>query len=122
MIRESEDLLELEGIKLRGQEYAVKILRIKKGNPRIDSFRSGDFFCDKVIMNHANIIRALHFINKNFHRPLSLEEVSRESGMSRYHFARTFKAVPETEKLVLNGDLPPTAAVTRLISIFEGKE
>jgi hypothetical protein len=21
------------------------ILRIKKGNPRIDSFRSGDFFC-----------------------------------------------------------------------------
>ncbi len=46
-----------------------------------------------VIMNHANIIRALHFINKNFHRPLSLEEVSRESGMSMYHFARTFKAV-----------------------------
>jgi len=45
MIRESEDLLELEGIKLRGQEYAVKILRIKKGNPRIDSIRSGDFFC-----------------------------------------------------------------------------
>jgi hypothetical protein len=31
MIRKSEDLLELEGIKLRGQEYAFKILRIKKG-------------------------------------------------------------------------------------------
>ena len=46
-----------------------------------------------VIMNHANIIRALHFINKNFHKPLSLEEVSRESGMSMYHFARTFKVV-----------------------------
>jgi len=31
------------------------------------------------------------------------------------------EAVPEIEDLVLNGDLPPTAAATRLISIFEGK-
>ena len=45
-------------------------------------------------MNHANIKRALHCIKKNIHRPLSLEEVSRESGMSMYHFVGTFyKAV-----------------------------
>ncbi len=31
------------------------------------------------------------------------------------------EAVPEMEKRVLNGSLPPTAAATRLISIFEGK-
>ena len=30
-------------------------------------------------------------------------------------------ALPEIEKRVLNGSLPPTAAATRLISIFEGK-
>ena len=31
------------------------------------------------------------------------------------------EAIPEIEKRVLNGALPPTAAATRLISIFEGK-
>jgi AraC-like DNA-binding protein len=67
-------------------------LEDKKGNPRIDSFRSGDFFYS-VVMNHANIKKALQFIDKNFHHPLSLEQVARESGMSKYHFARTFKAV-----------------------------
>ena len=32
------------------------------------------------------------------------------------------EALPETEKLVLNEILPPTAAATRLINIFEGRE
>jgi len=71
---------------------SLKVLRIKKGIPGSIHFGSGIFF-NKVIMNLANIKRALQFIDKNFHRPLSLEEVSRESGMSKYHFARTFKAV-----------------------------
>jgi AraC-like DNA-binding protein len=44
-------------------------------------------------MNYANIKKALQFIDKNIHKPLSLEKVARESGMSKYHFARTFKAV-----------------------------
>jgi len=57
---------------------SLKVLRIKKGNPRIDSIRSGDFFYN-IIMNHANIKRALHFIKKNLHRPLSLEVVSRKA-------------------------------------------
>jgi AraC-like DNA-binding protein len=71
---------------------SLKVLRIKKGIPGSIQFGPGIFFY-KIIMNHANIKRALHFINKNLHRPLSLEVVSRESGMSMYHFARTFKAV-----------------------------
>jgi AraC-like DNA-binding protein len=43
-------------------------------------------------MSDLNIERAKRFIDKNLEKPLSLEEVSRESGMSRYHFARMFKA------------------------------
>ncbi len=43
-------------------------------------------------MGDLNIERAKRFIEKNLEKPLSLEEVSRESGMSRYHFARMFKA------------------------------
>jgi AraC-like DNA-binding protein len=67
-------------------------LRIKKGIPGSIHFGPGIFFY-KVIMNHANIKRALQFIDKNLHKSLSLEQVARESGMSKYHFARTFKAV-----------------------------
>jgi|LGVE01.1.fsa_nt_gb AraC-like DNA-binding protein len=44
-------------------------------------------------MHRASIERAKLFIEKNIEKQLSLEEVSRESGMSKYHFSRTFKAV-----------------------------
>ena len=44
-------------------------------------------------MHQTNINRALQFIDKNFSRPLSLDEVSRESGISKYHFTRIFKGV-----------------------------
>ncbi len=37
------------------------------------------------------------FFWKKFSRSLSLDEVSRESGMSKYHFARSFKAVTGCE-------------------------
>ncbi|RLF32357.1 MAG: hypothetical protein DRN08_06725 [Thermoplasmata archaeon] len=43
-------------------------------------------------MSAANIERAKRFIEENMEKPLSLAEVSRESGMSRYHFSRIFKA------------------------------
>jgi len=42
---------------------------------------------------HENIEKALLFIEENLDRPITLSEVSKESGMSKYHFARTFKAV-----------------------------
>ncbi len=44
-------------------------------------------------MNHANIEKALRLIEQNLDKSLTLAEVSRESGMSKYHFSRTFKAV-----------------------------
>lgn len=44
-------------------------------------------------MQSRNIEKAERYIIKNLDKPLSLGEVSREIGMSKYHFARTFKAV-----------------------------
>ncbi len=38
-----------------------------------------------------SIINALEFINNNFRRELSLEEISKKAGMSKYHFLREFK-------------------------------
>ena len=38
-----------------------------------------------------NIERALRFIEENLDKPITLEKVSRASGMSKSHFARTFK-------------------------------
>jgi AraC-like DNA-binding protein len=41
---------------------------------------------------YVNINRALAYIEANLKEPISLTEVSKESGMSKYYFARTFKA------------------------------
>ncbi len=53
MIRESEDLPEMQNIKVSysADRGTAKISRIKKGHPRSDSFRSGDFFCIMKIKN-----------------------------------------------------------------------
>lgn len=51
---------------------------------------------DRVItkagMNSRNIVKAMHFIHENMDKPLTLKQVSKESGMSMYHFARIFKS------------------------------
>ena len=78
---------------------ANRILRIKKGNPQIDIISIWGFFLQNYkiktgdAMNYKNIKKALLFIDNNFNRPIPLDEISIESGMSKYHFARTFKAV-----------------------------
>ena len=41
----------------------------------------------------VSIERALRFIEENLEKPITLEEVARESGMSKSHFARTFKFI-----------------------------
>ncbi|MCD6262263.1 MAG: helix-turn-helix domain-containing protein [Deltaproteobacteria bacterium] len=38
------------------------------------------------------IRKAILYIEKNYMEPLTLDEVARESGMSKYHFSRFFKA------------------------------
>ena len=45
------------------------------------------------MVSNTNIERAMRFIEENLDKPLTLAEVSKESGMSKYHFARVFKAV-----------------------------
>lgn len=35
--------------------------------------------------------RTIHYIENNFNKKLSLGEISRNAGISRYHFCRTFK-------------------------------
>ncbi len=39
------------------------------------------------------VSRAIDFINKNFRRKLTLDEIAAASGISKYHFLRTFKKV-----------------------------
>jgi len=39
----------------------------------------------------ASLRRAVDFIDHNFREPLTLEQVAREAGMSKYHFCRMFK-------------------------------
>ncbi|MDY6863646.1 MAG: AraC family transcriptional regulator [Thermodesulfobacteriota bacterium] len=41
--------------------------------------------------NKSKIERALIFIEKNLERPITLGEVSREGGMSKFYFSRFFK-------------------------------
>jgi AraC-like DNA-binding protein len=45
------------------------------------------------MLNYAIIAKALRFIEENLDQDISLNQISEESGMSRYHFARTFKSV-----------------------------
>ena len=44
-------------------------------------------------VKQINIAKAINFIDTNCIMPLSLGEVARESGMSKFYFARTFKLV-----------------------------
>jgi len=55
------------------------------------------------LLNVAGVKKAIQFIEANLTKPLTLTEVARESGMSKYHFARTFKALTgKTFKEYLN--------------------
>ena len=45
------------------------------------------------INNRNNIERAIHFIDSNCIMPLSLDQVARKSGMSKFYFARSFKSL-----------------------------
>jgi len=44
-------------------------------------------------VKQINIEKAINFIDTNCIMPLSLGEVAKESGMSKFYFARTFKFV-----------------------------
>jgi two-component system response regulator YesN len=45
------------------------------------------------MLNIVGIRKAVLFIGANFREPLTLTQVANEGGMSKYHFARTFKAI-----------------------------
>jgi len=47
----------------------------------------------QIEIKNSSIGKALQFIRKNFIRQITLDEISRECGMSKYHFTRTFKSV-----------------------------
>jgi YesN/AraC family two-component response regulator len=47
-------------------------------------------------VKQINIAKAVNFIDTHSIMPLSLDEVARESGMSKFYFARTFKSVTGT--------------------------
>lgn len=45
------------------------------------------------MLNYPNIEKALHFIDEHLAQEITLTRISDVCGMSKYHFARTFKAV-----------------------------
>ena len=45
----------------------------------------------QIEIKNSNIAKALQFIKQNFLRQITLDEISRECGMSKYYFSRTFK-------------------------------
>ncbi len=47
-------------------------------------------------VKQINITKAINFIDTHCIMPLSLDEVARKSGMSKFYFARTFKSVTGT--------------------------
>ena len=47
----------------------------------------------QIKIKHDNITKALLFINLNFAKQITLDEISSKCAMSKYHFARTFKRV-----------------------------
>ncbi len=46
--------------------------------------------------NYNNIAKAIQFIKENYIKQITLDEISRECGMSKYHFTRTFKNITGT--------------------------
>jgi AraC-like DNA-binding protein len=61
--------------------------RIICGNDRIEYIRPAE--SDRV---PKNIIKSLALIDQFYSNPLTLDQIARESGMSRYHFSRVFKS------------------------------
>lgn len=53
------------------------------------SWRTGD--ADGLHSKHPNIFRALVFMNEHFTEDLTLADVAREAGLSRFHFCRLFR-------------------------------
>ena len=45
---------------------------------------------------YNNIEKAIHFIEQNYIKQITLDEISRKCGMSKYHFTRTFKSITGT--------------------------
>lgn len=45
----------------------------------------------KISKSYAAVLSAVEYINENFYKKLSLEELSSKAGFSRYHFTRIFK-------------------------------
>ena len=43
-------------------------------------------------MSDSSIEKGRRYIEENLEKPLTLGEVSKEAGMSRFHFSRAFKA------------------------------
>ena len=50
----------------------------------------------QIEIKHNNIAKALLFINRNFAKQITLDEIASECAMSKYHFVRTFKSVTGT--------------------------
>ncbi len=51
---------------------------------------SGDPFRLSVDLPE-NIMRSVFYVEQNIHKPLNLDKIAREAGMSKFHFCRVFK-------------------------------
>jgi YesN/AraC family two-component response regulator len=63
---------------------------VARSNRTFDSERSPDDRDARARAVHPNIQRALIFMRKHFARTITLTDVAREAGLSRFHFCRLF--------------------------------
>jgi YesN/AraC family two-component response regulator len=63
---------------------------IARSNPVVESDRAAHGGKASARAIHPNIQRALTFMRKHFARALTLTDVAREAGLSRFHFCRLF--------------------------------
>jgi AraC family transcriptional regulator len=80
------DAFAKSSIELTCQELGLHLLRFHS-NFRVDPSTTQHHPTD------ARISRAREFIHASLDRAISLEDVAREAGMSRYHFARRFHEI-----------------------------
>lgn len=79
------------------QETIMGILSVKKATRenrrpfKNRRFRNEDLFKQVTTSQPVNLIRAVHYIDNNMQKEISLEELANEANVSKYHFCRLFK-------------------------------
>jgi AraC-like DNA-binding protein len=92
-------LLECSVDRMKGHSLMIMALG------QLITMHSASRFCevDSNSLMHSKINRAISYLSENYHQSISLNEISTLSGLSEFHFVRTFRkatGLPPYEYLV----------------------